>query len=105
MPDTVKSQQDKIVAHIKKLGGDVDLNDKAPGKPAIKVNFFDRPITDAEMEPLQGLTDLRWLGLSHTKVTSTGLKHIERLTNLQELYLFETAIDDTGLEHLKRMSK
>jgi hypothetical protein len=73
--DAVKSQQDQIIAHIKKLGGTVELDGKRPGKPVIKVNFFARPVTDADLEALAPLTDLEWLGLSNSKVTGAGLKH------------------------------
>jgi len=57
-------------------------------------------ITDAELEHVERLTDLRHLLLDKTLVTDAGLKHIEGLTKLEVLYLDNTQITDAGLEHI-----
>src|SRR5262245_6637808 len=96
-----KLKPDRITHHATRLEGTVELDEKRPGKPVIKVSLFAKPVTDADLEPLTTLTELEWLGLSNTKVTSAGMKHLARLTNLRELYLFNTEVDDSGLKYVK----
>jgi hypothetical protein len=57
-------------------------------------------ITDAGLEHLQGLTELRTLDLTHTAITNAGLAHLKELAKLKHLNLSLTAVDDAGLEHL-----
>jgi hypothetical protein len=44
-------------------------------------------VTDAGLEHIKGLTQLRTLDLTQTKVTGTGLEHLKGLTQLQTLKL------------------
>jgi len=62
-------------------------------------------VTDAGLERLTGLTRLQELGLDGTLVTGAGLKHIEGLTQLQLLDLGGTRVTDAGLEHLKGLTQ
>ena len=57
-------------------------------------------ITDAGLAHLEGLTQLQTLDLEHTKITDAGLAHLEGLTKLQSLGLAQTRITDAGLTHL-----
>jgi len=62
----------------------------------------DTEVTDAGLETLKGLTNLRELHLWSTDVTDSGLVHLERLTKLQSLSLDGCQrVTDAGLEHLK----
>ena len=62
-------------------------------------------VTDAGMEHLKGLTQLQELELFDTKVTDAGLKHLKCLTQLRELDLCNTPMTDAGLEHIKGLTK
>jgi Leucine-rich repeat (LRR) protein len=95
----------------------------------LQLDLTGTQITDAGLEHLQGLTNLRMLGLSRTRITDAGLKHLkglaklenlalsgtkvtgagldppEGLANLGFLFLNETPIADADLEHLKGYTK
>ena len=61
-------------------------------------------VTDAGLEHLKGLTGLQWLNLEGTKVTDAGLEHLKGLTGLQWLNIVDTKVTDAGLEHLKGLT-
>ena len=54
-------------------------------------------MTDAGLEHLKGLTQLRVLNLANTKVTDAGLEHLKGLTQLRMLYLDEYPSDGRWL--------
>jgi hypothetical protein len=57
---------------------------------------------DAVLEKLRGLRQLRKLSLTNSGVTDAGLEHLTTLYQLRELYLhYDFNITDKGLEHLK----
>jgi len=51
---------------------------------------------------LKGLTKLKDLGLSGTKITDTGLVHLEGLTKLTYLGLNATKVTDPGVKKLQQ---
>ena len=63
------------------------------------------PITDATLEKLQGLSQLRILWLDGTPLTDAGLRHVGRLAKLEGLRLSETPVTDAGLDHLRGLSE
>jgi hypothetical protein len=64
-----------------------------PGRPTT--------ITDAGLEHLSSLTNLRVLRLDNADITDDGLIHLRRLTKLEDLDLFGTEISDAGMVHLQ----
>lgn len=59
-------------------------------------------ITDAGLESVAGLHNLRWLDLSDSpQVTSAGMKHLHDLTQLEFINLRRTQVSDEGLAHLQ----
>jgi hypothetical protein len=62
-------------------------------------------VTDAGVKHLRGLSELKLLNLEDTKVTDAGLGHLRDLSKLRELYLSGTPVTDAGLEHLKGLSQ
>ncbi len=62
-------------------------------------------ITDARLEYLKSLTQLRELNLAATFTTDTGLEYLKGLTQLRRLDLSGTTITDSGLEYLKTLTQ
>ena len=61
------------------------------------------PVSDADLEHLKRLTNLRYLTLGETQVTDAGLEHLKRLTNLHYLTIGNLQVSDAGLKHLKEL--
>ena len=91
-----------VTGEIKKLGGRVRVDKNGS---VVEVGFFGTKVSDAGLEHLKGLTNLRFLFLDETKVTDAGLEHLKGLTNLQGPWLAKTKVTDTGLEHLEGLTK
>ncbi len=100
-PEATKPTPEEVIAAIKKLGGRVTVIENK----IVFVNLSGTQVTDAGLEHLKGLTNLRRLYLSGTKVTDAGLEHLKGLTNLEHLSLSSTKVTDAGLEHLKGLTK
>lgn len=60
-----------------------------------------RPISDAGLAQLTGLTELEELNLSKTRVSDDGLEHIKGLTRLQKLNLNGTRVTHEGVKRLQ----
>ncbi len=65
------------------------------------VHFIGTPVTNAELEHLKGLTQLRSLDLARAKVTDDGLEHLKGLTRLRQLHLKGTKVTDEGIKKLQ----
>jgi hypothetical protein len=99
------AEQAKAVAEIEKLGGRVKVDEKSPGKPVILVYLDGTQVTDAGLEHLKGLSQLRTLNLKDTQVTDAGLKRLKGLSQLQSLDLANTRATDAGLEYLNGLTQ
>ncbi|MGO8688755.1 MAG: leucine-rich repeat domain-containing protein [Thermoguttaceae bacterium] len=62
-------------------------------------------VSDVGLEHLKALTQLRWLQLDGTQVSDAGLVHLKGFTQLQELFLGGTQVSDAGLENLRGLTK
>lgn len=128
--DALPKAQADAVAAIKKLGGYVqpsatsrDVIDVTMGwrttdatlkqgmlhmkeiKSPTKLTLSSAQVTDAGLEHLSGLTNLKELKIFWgTKITDAGLVYVKGLTSLQSLYLHDTRITDAGLVHLKDLN-
>lgn len=137
-----QARQDRLAAAaIERLGGTVTVNERSVPRwlnDLVGNDFFaavgdvglsGARVTDDRLEPLQRLSQLRYLlldgtevtgpgleyleGLSrlhtlniqHAKVTDDGLKYLSGLRQLQTLTLHGTEFTDAGLEHLKGLSQ
>jgi hypothetical protein len=69
------------------------------------VSPFPKDVSDAGLDRLEGLTQLRQLSLDGTEVTDAGLEHCKALTQLQVLNLSLAEASDAGLEHLKGLTQ
>ena len=70
-----------------------------------RIDLNRQKITDADLDKLAGLTNLKYLGLHSAKIGAKGIEKIAALTTLVELELSYTALDDAGLEKLKALPK
>src|SRR5262249_18294219 len=57
-------------------------------------------VTDATIEHLAGLTQLKRLDLGATQISDDALKHLVGLRALIELHLYDTAVTGIGLPYL-----
>jgi len=67
--------------------------------------LFNSEITDAGLRHLKDLKKLEKLGHNSAKVTDAGLSHLKSLSQLKVLALNNTQITDAGLEHLKDLKQ
>ena len=72
------------------------------GRSVEKVYLQDPQVTDADLEPLKGLRQLRFLQLNHTQVTDAGLQNLKGLNQLQYLWLMFTRVTDEGVKSLQQ---
>jgi hypothetical protein len=92
--------EDKAVAFVEKLGGNVARDEKLPGKPVIEVHLSFSAVTDVGLKELAPLENLTALFLLRTEVTDTGLKELAQFKNLTVLYLNRTQVTDAGLKEV-----
>jgi serine/threonine protein kinase len=59
------------------------------------------PLADADLEPLDGATEILVLSLSDTHITDAGLVHLKNLSSLAELRLARTAVTGSGFDQLR----
>src|SRR5438128_1216477 len=71
----------------------------------IKSGIKNQQITDAWLERIAGLPDLRSLDVSITVIKGPGLKHIATLKNLESLNLTLTLVTDPYLGQLRDLGK
>ena len=69
-----------------------------------EVTFHGFNVTNAGLERLKDLKNLRSLVLSGSNVTNAGLERLKDLKNLEMLFLYDTQVTDAGLEHLKGLT-
>ena len=110
-----------VLAEIARLGGRIDeVDEAAPGRPVVAVEFVDDRVADADLaclaglpqlaiadaglEHLQGLIGLVSLDLSCTGVTGVGFQRLRGLTRLQSLCLWSAAVTDEGLGYIAGMT-
>src|SRR5262245_16800995 len=92
--------EDKAIAVVEKLKGEITRDDKKPGKPVVAVVLVGADVTDASLKELASLKNLAVLHLHKTKVTGAGLKDLGALKNLSELDLFGTKVTDEDMKEL-----
>jgi hypothetical protein len=123
--------EQRAVAEIEKVGGEVRRDEKKPGKPIVAVSFalgsntnkgleqlkaFPRleevylvlcgDVTDRCVEHLRGLKGLRTLALfGCSRVTDKGVEHLRELKGLRTLDLSHTQVTDAGLKHLEGLAE
>jgi hypothetical protein len=102
--ETVRHGPADVVAWVKRLGGEVQVDAEQPGRPVVGVDLDETRVTDNDLVRLQGLPRLRALSLNSTNIGDAGLKNLRGLTSLEELALSATDVTDAGLAHLRGLS-
>src|SRR4051794_33259928 len=72
--------QERAIAAIEKIGGEIERDQAWPKAPVVKVYLFFTRVSDAELVHLEGLQYLQVLELSDTRISDAGLVHIKGLT-------------------------
>jgi internalin A len=98
------ASESQAINSIKRLGGSVQRDSRAPGRPVIGVGFSGTDVTDDDLAILRNLPRLEILTLSRTAVSDSGLKHLGGLKNLKQLHLPARTTDE-GLANLVGLSK
>lgn len=93
--------QKQAIAEIRSRGGEI----RGPDDAAVRLVWTGPTVSDDLLAHVMELTQLRYLNLSGTNVTSVGLEHLKELTGLHFLDLSGTQIDDAGLVHLQGMTE
>lgn len=64
----------------------------------VRVNLDSTDVTDAQLECLENLPQLRWVNLFNTRITDSGLEYLEGLPDLQSVYA--TDVTEEGMKRL-----
>jgi hypothetical protein len=97
-------EQAKAVAALRELGATVQTDDKAPGKPVVRVAMSGDKATNEAMEQVKLLTDLRTLEVIDGLVNDNGLAELKGLTKLRTLVIRDSLVTAEGLANLKGMT-
>jgi Leucine-rich repeat (LRR) protein len=62
-------------------------------------------LTDSDLTPLEGATQLQGLTLEYQPIGDAGIAHLRNCRKLQILYLGGTNVGDEGLEHLSELTE
>jgi hypothetical protein len=86
-------------AWLRNLFGDDFFTD------VIWVDFNRSEVTNAGLEHLKGLVQLRSLWLRGTKITDAGAEHLKGLRHLEDLAINGTEVTDAGLDNIRALSQ
>jgi len=98
-------EQASAIAEIRKLGGQVTVDENEPRQPVISVDCEDTELSDTGLVHICEFAELQTLNLSGTEVTDAGLVHLKKLTKLKTLDLWATHLTDAGLVHLRGLTR
>ena len=71
------ADREKVLEHIKELGGKYTVDDKQPGQPVVTVDLRGRNnLVDSDLDFLALIPEVQELNLSNTGVTDDCLQHI-----------------------------
>ena len=81
-PVCADDAEDKALAAVERLGGQVLRDATKPGKPVRDVTISGKGVKDADLKDLAGFKELGWLTLHNSEVTDAGLKELAQLKQL-----------------------
>ena len=89
---------------LSRVGSDADMVQVGHLKRLEELSLFRSAVTDQGLRHLEGLNNLRFVGLGDTKVTGAGVAHLGKLGSLAGLYLNATNVSDDGMKELCGMT-
>lgn len=95
------ARQKEVESRIEARGGEV-----MPGLDSIHgVVFYDAVDSDLEelWDDLESIRGLQLLQISGRQFTDASMQHVSQLSNLRELFLQNTQVTDAGLQHLTQL--
>jgi hypothetical protein len=95
----------EAVRAVQRLGGSVERDPSAPGRPVVGVDLYATAATDADVRRLLAFGRLRWLDLGETRVTDAGVRQLGCLPELRGVTLCDTAVSDDGLKALAGLER
>ncbi len=99
------ADESKVIEKIRLLEGEVERDDKQPGRPVVGVSFEgSQRLSDNYIGLLKSFPKLVKLDLGGTKITDAGLKKLPELKNLIEVSLYETSVTPAGRAELRQSS-
>jgi internalin A len=98
------SDEENVIKALEALGGKVERDEAAPGKPAIGVDLSGTKAGDDDLKDIAALVELRRLDLTDTKITDLAISHILKLGSLSTLSLTNTAVGNQGLLYINNMT-
>jgi hypothetical protein len=90
--------ENRVVAHVEKIGGKVKRDDQMPGKAVLEVDLTAVTTSDPRLRELVHLRELHTLNLPN----ATGLSELPPLKNLHTLSLPDHAVTDEVLQTLRK---
>jgi hypothetical protein len=96
--------QAKAIAALQELGGKIEVDDKSPDKPAIRLVLKGQTMTDKAMPLVTALAKLRHVEFHDTAVSGEGLKALKKLPKLDTLVIRDSIIDDDGMQGLQALA-
>lgn len=94
-------EKERVLGLLERLGGRYEIDGNSPGQPFVKIDLNHSAVADADLEILSTLTDLQSLNLDGSAhLSDAGMEHLKGLKNLRFLSLAFTPITDAGLKPL-----
>lgn len=101
LPAATSADADAAIKRVEALSGKIERDDDK----IVGVNLLDRSATDANVELLTALGDLRQLALWGAEITDKGVARLDAFPNLTALTLENTQLTDAGLKTLEKLPK
>jgi hypothetical protein len=95
---------DRVVALVERLGGQIERDDTAPGRPIVGIRLATTRVSDDDLGTLRSLSSLRSLDLAQTHISDAGLDLLRGHEGLRSLVLFDTRVSDRGFASIATLT-
>src|SRR5262249_31878087 len=96
----------EVIETLRKFGGaQIEQDEKAPGKPVVRVSMRGNLFGDEQVAVLKGLKGIKTLDLAFTGISDKALDTVKELTTLTSLSLDRTRVGDAGLQKIADLTK
>ena len=95
---TPKHERAEALATIKRLGGTITRTDKA----VTKIDLHNTAVTDADLEMLLSIAELRELDVRETGITDAGIMPLHDLKQLRMLRVKQSRVSAAGVARLQK---